>query len=448
MRNVTKGVIVLAVLALAIGQWQFDIGHSAIAYFQGKPAADGTAATATAAGSSGKRAGGGVTAVKLAQATTTDLPLIERAFGTAQAPQVATINARIASQVLNVPVTDGQMVKKGDLLIELDDRTFQATLAKDQAALAKDQALLENANVQAQRAKTLVSRNAGPQSDVDTATAAAKSAEQVVESDKAQVESDKLQIEFTKITAPFDGKLGQLNVVPGNLVSATLGTGLMTVTQLQPLKVAFRIPDKVLGAIRAKLDANDDVTVRVLASSTKTVLDTGKVTFIDSSVDVGSGTIGMATTVPNDKLQLWPGQHVDVEVQYGVLKNSVTIPAVAIQIGQKGSYVWKVDDQMKVTLTPIEVGRFEEAIAAITKGLNVGDQVVIEGQAKLNNGAQVRAGNDKTAGDAKPAETSLAAANPISDGKPVVSDGQAGDSKSQAKHQKQGDAQQSGGTQQ
>ncbi len=442
MRNVTKGIIVVAVLALAAGQWQFDLGQKAIAYFQGKPAGD--AATAQGNSTPGKRPGGSATPAKLAQATTSDLPLIERAFGTAQAPQVANINARIASQVVNVPVTDGQMVKKGDLLIDLDDRTFQATLAKDQAALAKDQALLDNANLQLQRTKTLLSRNAGPQSDVDTAVAAAKSAEQVVASDKAQIESDKLQIEFTKITAPFGGKLGQLNIVPGNLVSATLGTALMTVTQLQPLKVAFRLPDKVLGDIRAKLDSSGDVVVRVLASGTKTVLDTGKVTFVDSSVDVASGTIGMATTVPNDKLQLWPGQHVDVEVQYGTLKNVVTIPAVAIQIGQKGTYVWKVDDQMKVAVTPVEVGRYEEANAAITKGLNVGDQVVIEGQAKLSNGAQIKTGGDKTATDAKATDTSVAA---------LATDSKAGDSAVQAvddkaKHKKQGDAQQSGGIQQ
>ena len=397
MRNVTKGLIVVAVVALALGQWQYDIGGKTLSYVQGKPIADASGATPA---TGGKRSGNAPTNVKLATAATTDMPLIERAFGTSQAPQIATINARVASQVVNVPVTDGQMVKKGDVLIELDDRTFQATLAKDQATLAKDTALLDNANLQLQRAKTLLSRSAGPQTDVDTATAAAKSAEQVVESDKAQIEADKLQIEFAKITAPIDGKLGQSNIVPGNLVSATLGTGLMTITQLQPLKVNFRIPDKVLGDIRAKLDSNAEVTVRVLASGSQTLLDSGKVSFVDSSVDVASGTIGMATTVPNEKLQLWPGQHVDVEVQYGVLKDAITIPGVAIQQGQKGAYVWKVDDQMKVTATPVEVTRYEGANAAIAKGLNVGDQVVIEGQGKLNNGAQVKVAGDKPTADA------------------------------------------------
>jgi multidrug efflux system membrane fusion protein len=427
MKNSTKVFWAVVVLGLALGQWQFNIGQKAVAYVQGKPADQAPAQTPAAGG--GKR-GSGATNVKLAQAATGDMPLIEHAYGTVVSPQTATINARIASQVINVPVTDGQVVKKGDLLIELDDRTFQATLAKDQATMAKDSALLDNANLQLQRAKTLLSRNAGPQSDVDTATAAAKSAEQVVESDKAQVESDKLQIEFTKITAPFDGKLGQLNVVPGNLVSATLGTGLMTITQLQPLKVSFRLPEHVLGEVRAKLDSNADVAVRVLKSGSTTVLDTGKVTFIDSSVDAASGTIGMATTVANDQLQLWPGQHVDVDVEYGAVKDAIIIPGVAIQQGQKGSYVWKVDDQMKVTATQVDVGRYEGSNAAISKGLNVGDQIVIEGQAKLNNGAQVKAGGDKPAADAAPAADATV---------------QPADAKAEHKKKKQADGQQNAG---
>jgi multidrug efflux system membrane fusion protein len=430
MRNVTKGSLVAAVVIVAALQWQYDIGHKAIAYFQGTPATD-TATAQSAAPSGSKRGSGGPTNVKLAQASKGDMPLIEHAYGTSISPQIAVINARIASQVINVPVTDGQMVKKGDLLIELDDRTFQATLAKDQATMAKDSALRDNANLQLQRAKTLLSRSAGPQADVDTAIATAKSAEQVVESDKAQIEADKLQIEFAKITAPIDGKLGQLNVVPGNLVSATLGTGLMSVTQLQPLKVSFRLPEQVLNAVRVQLDSNTDVTVRVLASSSTTVLDTGKVSFIDSSVDAASGTIGMATTVSNDKLQLWPGQHVDVEVQYGVLKDAVIIPAVAIQQGQKGAYVWKVDDQMKVAVTPVEVGRYEGPNAAISKGLTIGDQIVIEGQGKLSNGAQVKAGTDKPVADA--AATGDATVQPA-------------DVKTEHKKNKQGDAQQSGQT--
>lgn len=433
MRNLTKGVLVLAVVALAVGQWQFDVGRKAIAYFQGKPATD-TIPAQSAEGSGAKR-GASPALVKLATAARGDMPLIERAFGTSQSPQTAAINARIASQVVNVPVTDGQMVKKGDLLIELDDRTFQATLAKDQATMAKDAALLDNANLQLQRAKTLLSRSAGPQTDVDTATAAAKSAEQVVESDKAQIDADKLQIEFTKITAPIDGKLGQLSVVPGNLVSATVGAGLMTVTQLQPLKVSFRIPDKVLGDIRAGLDSNADVVVRVLASAGNTVLDTGKVTFIDSSVDVASGTIAMATTVANDKFQLWPGQHVNVEVQYGVMKDAVIIPAVAIQQGQKGTYVWKLDDQMKVTATPVEVTRYEGTTAAISKGLNAGDQIVVEGQAKLSNGAPVKPVGDKATADAATAGTATL----------QPADAKSGQNKTEQKQKKQAEAEQTSG---
>ena len=394
------GVVVLAGFAFA--QWKYGAGQQLLNLVhpqqQTTTGADASTANQKAPAAGAKRAAIPI-AVKLAAAAPKDFPLIERSYGTMASPQIVTINARIASQITEVKVQEGQYVKKGDILIVLDDRTLQATLAKDEATLAKDQAVLANNDIQLQRAQTLAARNAGNLADVDNAIAAQKSTLQVLDADKAVIDADKLQLEFAMITAPFDGKLGTIAAVPGALVTAnnTTGTGLMTITQMKPLKSNFRLPEQVLPALRSKMaDSNDpsasNITVRVYASGGKELLDTGRLSFIDSSVDASSGTIAMAADVGNDKFTLWPGERVGVEVEYGTIAGAVTIPAVAVQQGQLGSFVWLVDDQNKVKATPVKVSRYEGNDAAISEGVSLGQQVVIEGQAKLTNGAEVRVG--------------------------------------------------------
>jgi len=181
---------------------------------------------------------------------------------------------------------------------------------------------------------------------------------------------------------------------------------------MQPLKVTFRLAEQTLSGIRAKMDKNEEVKVRVYASGGHDLLDQGKLTFIDSSVDVGSGTIGMAATVANDKLALWPGQRVQVEAEYGTITGAITVPAVAVQQGQIGSFVWVVDDQNKVTATPVKISRYEGDVASISEGITEGAQVVIEGQAKLANGAEVRTGKPADAPAATDKSTAPAATAP------------------------------------
>jgi len=345
--------------------------------------------------------------VKIAVVGKTDFPLIERGYGTMTSPQVVGINARITSQITKVNVQDGQMVKAGDVLIELDDRTLQAVLAKDAATLAKDQAVLDNNDIQLQRAKTLAARSAGPQQDVDNALAAQSSQLQVIGSDKAVIDADKLQLDFAKIRAPFDGKLGAISAVLGALVTPPGNSGaqssLLSITQMQPLRVTFRLAEQVLPPLQAALAKNPDAaTVKVYASSSKDELDEGKLNFVDSSVDVTSGTIGLAANIGNAKLNLWPGQRVTVDLQYGTTLGAITVPTVAVQQGQIGSYVWVIDDQNIAKATVIKVSRFEGDLAEISDGVTEGTKVVVEGQARLANGTHVTIGGAETA-SAKPA---------------------------------------------
>ena len=416
----------IVILALGASQWKYGIVQQALNAIH--PTTQTATGTTPGQAPGAKRAAAPI-AVKLAAATKTDFPLIERSYGTMASPQVVNINARLASQVMKVNVQDGQLVKAGDILVELDDRTVQATLAKDQATLAKDQAVLANNEIQLQRARTLAARNAGTLQDVDNAVAAENSTRQIIGADQAVIDTDTLQLEFAKVKAPFDGKLGAIATAPG-AVTSTGGTqsALMTVTQVQPLKVNFRLPEQALLPIQAAM-SKGLVTVRVYASNSHDLLDQGKLTFIDSSVDTASGTIGMAAEIGNGKLILWPGQRVNVEVEYGKISGALTVPAVAVQQGQNGSFVWLVDDQNKVTATPVKVARFEAELASITDGLTEGAQVVVEGQAKLNNGSEVRTGKPvdpaasgaaTTPADAKPATAAVggAQAAPIDEATP------------------------------
>ncbi len=402
-KNFKTAFWVILLLALGYGQWRYNIGQLAMGYV----GLQKQAAEAAVPSGGGKR-GGGAIAVKLAEATTADLPLIVQAYGTAQPISLVNINARISSQVNKVLVQDGQTVKVGDVLVELDDRTLQAALAKDEATLAKDNAVLENATIQVTRAKTLAASHVGTQQDLDTAVAAEKSAEQVTQADQAVIDADKLQLDFATIKAPIDGKLGAVAAMPGALVTASgTQTPLMTITQMQPLKVAFRLPEQSLPAIRAQMDSKLDVTVRVYTSGSRELLDTGKLTFIDSSVDSSSGTIALAATMANDKLALWPGQHLEVEVQYGIVVGALSVPTVAVQQGQKGSFVWTVDADNNAAATPVDVANYAGDTAAIAKGLVAGQKVVVEGQGKLSVGAQIRT--------SKPADATTATNTPTAE---------------------------------
>ncbi len=428
----TLGIALLAGLSLA--QWKYDIVSQingpapALEAKAAVPAAGGAPAQGQGSGqgaAGGQRRGGFPQMVKLAAVTKSNFPLIERGYGTMASPQVVAINARVASQVIKINVQDGQMVKANDVLIELDDRALQATLAKDLATLTKDQAVLSNNSMQLQRAQILAARNAGNLQDVDNASAAQRAQAQVVDADKAVLDSDKLQLEFAKIRAPFDGKLGSINAVPGALVAASTNAvaanALMSITQMQPLRVTFRLPEQVLPPLQAAMAKGSEPSVRIFASGTKDPLDEGKLTFIDSAVDPASGTIALAANVGNAKLNLWPGQRVTIELEYAKITGALTVPTVAIQQGQIGSFVWAVDDQNKVKATPVKVSRFEGDLASISEGLSEGAQIVVEGQSKLSNGAEVRTGGG--GGEGKPADGKPAGGKPgdgkTAEGKPA-----------------------------
>lgn len=407
-------IIVLIVLCAAGALWYFapqkiaplrqalSSGWSSVMAKIGGPEADAKPAPSQPRG----------VAVVTAVATTADFPIRRYAIGFVSSPAVVDVSARISSQVVDVHVKDGQMVKAGDLLFTLDDRALKAQLAKDQATLVKDQALLVSAQADLTRARDLMARQAGTKQTFDQADAAAKAAAATVNADEATIDADKVQLSYATIKAPITGRLGAIKITKGNLVSTGNGNGnsspLVTITQMDPLEVTFNLPESDLPLLRKALASAKPAPVRLYRDGDKTPLATGQLEFVDSTVDQASGTVQVKASMPNQDLTLWPGQFVDVVLDAGVMPKMVSIPTVAVQPGQKGSFVYVVGPNSKVEERPVEIALVHGDNSAVSKGVKSGERVVTDGQTRLKQGTLVRDETAKTAGTSRKVADNLA----------------------------------------
>lgn len=336
---------------------------------------------------------GGTVSVETATVTLQDVPVIVHALGNVQAPDTVEVGARIASQITAIHVKDGQMVKAGDLLFTLDDRAMQAQLARDAAIVAKDAAQLSDAKIELERAKTLRDDKTGTQQTYDTALALQQSAQATLDADRASVDADQVALSLTRITAPIGGRLGVVQVALGDLVGQTgaTSTNLVTITAIDPIEVAFHLPEEQLQTFKALLDQGKPPRVRAKLSGSETAIGEGVLDFIDSSVDTASGTITMRASFPNSAQKLWPGQFVDVDIEQEQLHQAPVIPSVAVQPGQNGPFVFHVRDDNTVETLAVQPLFDDGKLAVIASGLAPGERVVVEGQARLKPGDTVKA---------------------------------------------------------
>jgi multidrug efflux system membrane fusion protein len=397
MRRVVSLSIVVIALA-ALGVWHFSPRARGWAESQLRSGAEVAGkASASESETAAKRAQRGV-AVTTAVAKTADFPIRRYAIGFVSSPAVVDVSARISSQVEVVHVRDGQMVHAGDILFSLDDRALKAALTRDQATLAKDQALLVNAQADLNRAKDLVARGTGTKQAYDLADASAKAAAATVNADKAAIEADQVQLSYATIRAPITGRLGAIKITKGNVVSTGNNNGnsspLVTITQMNPLEATFSLPESDLSLLKKALAANPPAEVRLYRDDGKRLLATGHLAFVDSTVDTASGTVVVKASMPNDDLTLWPGQFVDVVVEAGTMPTMTSIPTVAVQPGQKGSFVYVVKPDNTVEERPVTVAMTVGDNSAISKGLKGGERVVTEGQKSLRQGTPVRIMNN------------------------------------------------------
>jgi multidrug efflux system membrane fusion protein len=340
---------------------------------------------------SGSPGGGGAAAVpvRVAEAKIASLPIKRRTIGWVEPIATVEVKSRIDSAIVEQQAREGAFVNAGDVLFVLDDREAKAALAREEATLKKDQALLDRALGDLERAQTLAAKQNVSRQSLDQAKADARAAEAAVVADRAIIEASKLTLSYTIIKAPISGRLGAVAVTPGNLVRANDTSSLVTITQMQPIEVAFALPDRDLDALRAALARETAAVVKVFAKGESQPRAEGRLTFIDSAVDASSGTIAAKGAFANTQLELWPGQYFDVEIELGRQENTPTIPTVALQVGQQGLFVYVVKPDDTVEMREVTVAGSDGDMSAVSAGLQAGERVVVDGQHQLAPGTAV-----------------------------------------------------------
>jgi multidrug efflux system membrane fusion protein len=326
--------------------------------------------------------------VSVTPAKRQDYPIDIESLGQVQALNTVTVRTRVDGEVNKIGFHEGQMIKAGDLVAQVDPRPFQAALDQAKAKQAQDRATLANAKLDLQRYTTLAKQSFATQQQLDTQNALVSQLIAQTAADAAAIDSAQVQLDYTKITAPITGRTGFRLVDQGNIVNAAQQTGIVTIAQLQPIAVVFTVPQDDLQRINAAM-ARGAPKVEIRTSDGATLLATGKLAVVDNQVDVATGSIRLKAEFANTDNALWPGLAVAARVTVDVDKNAVVIPAVAVQHGPQGLYVYVVDNQNRAAMRRVTVSHQDVNLAVIDKGVDDGDRVVTTGAYVLQPGSPV-----------------------------------------------------------
>ena len=340
--------------------------------------------------------------VQVAAATTISAPVTIESNGAVEPMQTVAIEAQVGGSLETVAFNEGDDVQAGQVLFKLDPRPFEAALRQAEAALARDQAQAQNAQRDADRYKALVEKDYVTKSQADQAQAAAEAMQATVQSDKAAVDNARLNLSYATIRAPIAGRTGRLLVRKGNLVKAN-SEPLVVINQLHPIMVRFTVLQHDFPALQRRA-ARGQIPVRVLTPDSGRVAEAGTLAFLDNTVDSLTGTVTAKARFENQGAVLWPGEFVRVVVELDVQPDVVAIPTRAVVAGQEGNYVYVVGKDKLAKLRPISVGRSvgSGALTTIDKGLQPGEQVVVDGQSRLTPNARVDVKTAPTAQGARP----------------------------------------------
>jgi membrane fusion protein, multidrug efflux system len=321
--------------------------------------------------------------------TRATVPVYLEGLGNVQAFYTANITARVDGELQRVAFVEGQMVKKGQLLAQIDPRPTQAAYDQAVATEAKDHSQLEAARRDLERYIKLAPQNLASQQTIDTERGLVSSLESQIKVDHALIDNARTQLEYTSIVAPFDGRTGIRKVDPGNNVHASDTNGIVVVTQMQPIAVVFTLPEDNLLAVSGALQAGA-VTVTALSRDDQTQLDTGTLSLIDNQIDQSTATMRLKAVFPNLQNTLWPGQFVNVRLLIQQQEGVMTVPSAAIQHGPDGLFTYVVKNDSTVEVRPLKTGGDSEGVVVVTEGLELGERVVTSNQYRLQPGARVR----------------------------------------------------------
>jgi multidrug efflux system membrane fusion protein len=345
--------------------------------------------TTSSSGPSGLPASGGPApiVVSVTPAKRSDFPIVLESLGQVQAYNTVLVRARVDGEIVKIGFKEGQMVKAGDLLAQIDPRPFQATLDQAVAKKAQDEANLANAKLDQARYATLAKQDFATRQQLDTQNSLVVQLTASIAADSATIDAAKVQLDYTTIRAPISGRAGFRLIDEGNLVNAGQQTGIVSIAQLQPIAVIFTEPQEYVVRINQELATGSPEVTVMNADGAK--LATGRLMISDNQVDLATGTIRLKAEFENKDNSLWPGLAVTTGLQLGVDKDALIIPAYAVQHGQNGLYVYVVDNQNRAELRPVKVAQQNTETAVISDGLKEGERVVTAGQLLLQPGAQV-----------------------------------------------------------
>src|SRR6204780_2211560 len=326
--------------------------------------------------------------VGVASVTSGDIPITINALGTVTPLATVTIHPQINGPLVKIAFTEGQMVKRGDLLVQIDPRPYQAALDQAAGQLKRDQAALANAKVDQERYKTLLAQNSVSDQTFATQVATVAQDEATVATDQATLEAAKLNLEYCRITSPVAGLVGLRQVDIGNLMQANT-TEIVVVTQLQPMSVLFTVPEDSLSDILQRLRAGQKLAVDAYDRSLTNKIASGTLSNADNEIDTTTGTLKLRATFDNSKFELFPSQFVNVRLLLDTLHNAIVVPGAAMQQGASGSYVYVVKPDSTVSMRAVTTGPTSGDLVSITKGLAVGERVVVDGVDQLRDGAHV-----------------------------------------------------------
>ncbi|MEK2601180.1 MdtA/MuxA family multidrug efflux RND transporter periplasmic adaptor subunit [Burkholderia arboris] len=366
------------------------------------PAAGSTAQSAGASGAGGHRGRGGPAAmanvpqpVQVATATQGEMPIVLSALGTVTPLANVTVKTQLSGYLQSVSFQEGQIVKKGDVLAQIDPRPYQVSLENAEGTHARDSALLATARLDLKRYQTLLSQDSIASQTVDTQASLVKQYEGAVKTDQAAIDSAKLNLTYARITAPVSGRVGLRQVDPGNYVTPGDANGLVVITQLQPMSVIFTTSEDNLPQILKQVNAGQKLSVTAYNRNNTVPLETGSLATLDNQIDTSTGTVKLRANFDNKGGMLFPNQFVNTRLLVDVLRNATIVPTSAVLTGSIGQFVYVVKPDNTVTVRKVTIGPVDGERTSIASGVTLGERVVTDGSDRLREGSKISIPADK-----------------------------------------------------